>query len=310
MMGMAHTYDVVVVGGGPAGLAAAIYATRSMLKVMLLEKEVIGGQASMTDHIENYPGFIEGISGFELTDKMREQAVRLGAEIEMIGVENIEFADSSFVIKTSADTYEAKSVVIASGVRPTKLDVPGAAELAGRGISYCATCDGPFFRNKRLMIIGGGNSAVEEAIYLTRFAENVTIVHRRDELRADKIVQKRAFDNPKIEFLFDSVIAEVKGENVVSAVVVENVKTGDEKEVAADGIFVYMGNLPNTDLFAGKIELDDKGFVVTNENLMTSKPGIFAAGDVRRNPLKQVVWAAAEGALAAVSVEKYLENID
>ncbi|MBI4733544.1 MAG: FAD-dependent oxidoreductase, partial [Rubrobacteridae bacterium] len=248
---MVQSYDVVVIGGGPAGLSAAIYATRSMLKVKLFEKEVIGGQASMTDHIENYPGFIEGISGYELTDKMREQALKLGAEIEMNGVEDVDLSGSSFLIKTTNETCEAKSLIIASGVRPTKLDIPGAAALSGRGISYCATCDGPFFRNKRVIIIGGGNSAVEEANYLTRFAESVTIVHRRDELRADKIVQKRAFDNPKISLMFDSVITEVKGETAVSAVTVRNVKTGAESEVPADGIFVSMGDLPNIDLFSG-----------------------------------------------------------
>jgi thioredoxin reductase (NADPH) len=280
-----------------------------MLKVRLFEKEVIGGQASMTDHIENYPGFTEGISGYELTEKMREQAHRLGAEIDMSGVDDVDFSGSIMKITAAGEKYEATSVIIASGVRPSKLDVPGASDFSGRGISYCATCDGPFFRNKRVMVIGGGNSAVEEAIYLTRFAEKVMIVHRRDELRADKIMRKRAFDNEKIEFLFDSVISGVKGETAVSSVSIKNVKTGEEREVSADGIFVYMGNLPNTDPFYGKIELDEKGYIVTDETLMTTVPGVFAAGDVRKNPLKQVVWAAAEGALAAVSTEKYLESL-
>jgi thioredoxin reductase (NADPH) len=305
---LTKTYDVIIIGGGPAGLSAAIYATRSMLKVRLFEKEVIGGQASMTDHIENYPGFIEGISGFELTDKMREQALRLGAEIDMSGVDAVDLSGPIKKVTAANEEYEAKSVIIASGVRPSKLDVPGASDFSGRGISYCATCDGPFFRNKRVIIIGGGNSAVEEAIYLTRFADKVTIVHRRDELRADKIVQKRAFDNDKIDFLFDSVIAAVKGEAAVTTVTIKNVKTNDEKDIPADGIFVYMGNLPNTDLFYGKLELDEKGYVKTDETLATTVPGVFAAGDVRNNPLKQVVWAAAEGALAAVSTEKYLES--
>lgn len=307
---MSNSYDVIIIGGGPAGLSAAIYATRSMLKVKLFEKEVIGGQASMTDHIENYPGFPEGISGYELTEKMREQAARLGAEIEMVGVDGVDLSGQTKIVRTPNGDYEAKVVIIASGVRPSKLDVPGAAELSGRGISYCATCDGPFFRNKRVIVIGGGNSAVEEANYLTRFAEKVIIVHRRDELRADKIVQKRASDNEKIEFMLDSVITSVKGEMAVSSVTVKNVKTNEEREVDANGIFVYMGNLPNTSMFEGQIELDEKGYVIANDSLATSVPGVFVAGDVRRNQLKQVVWAAAEGALAAVSAEKYLEELD
>jgi thioredoxin reductase (NADPH) len=306
---LSNSYDVIIIGGGPAGLSAAIYATRSMLKVKLFEKEVIGGQASMTDHIENYPGFSEGISGYELTEKMREQAARLGAEIEMVGVDSVDFSGQTKVVKTSNGDYEAKVVIIASGVRPSKLDVPGAAELSGRGISYCATCDGPFFRNKRVIVIGGGNSAVEEANYLTRFAEKVMIVHRRDELRADKIVQKRAIDNEKIEFMLDSIITSVKGETAVSSVTVKNVKTNEEREVDANGIFVYMGNLPNTGMFEGQLEMDEKGYAIANEFLVTSVPGVFVAGDVRKNQLKQVVWAAAEGALAAVSAEKYLEEL-
>lgn len=289
-------------------MTAGIYVARSLLKVKLFEKEGIGGQATLTDEIENFPGFPNGISGFELTDKMREQAERFGVEIGYAEVTSVDFSRPVKKVITTDGEYEAKAIIITTGVRPTKLDVPGAAEFTGRGISYCATCDGPFFRDKNVMVLGGGNSAVEEAIYLTRFASKVTIVHRRDELRADKILQERARKNEKIDFILDSVIAGVSGDGMVSGATIKNVKTGETTEVPVDGIFVFIGNLPNTEIFKGKIELDEKGYIVADNNLMTSVPGVFAAGDVRNNPLKQVVTAAGEGALAAVSAEKYIES--
>lgn len=307
---MSNEYDIVIIGGGPAGLTAGLYAARSMLKVKLFEKELIGGQTSITDHIENYPGFPEGISGFDLTDKMREQAQRFGLEVEMDEITSVDLDGPVKKVVTSGGEYAAKTVVITTGVRPSKLDIPGAAELTGRGISYCATCDGPFFREKSVMVIGGGNSAVEEAIYLTKFANKVTIVHRRDGLRAEKIVQDRAFKHEKVDFLLDSVLTSVSGGMSVTGVTVKNVKTGEEKEVPVDGIFVFIGNLPNTELFDGKIELDGNGYVVTDgATLMTSVPGVFAAGDVRNNQLKQVATAVGEGALAAVAAEKYIESL-
>jgi len=298
-MRLSNEYDVLIIGGGPAGLAAGLYAGRSMLKTRLFEKELIGGQASITDIIENYPGFPEGITGFELAEKMREQAQKFDVELDMNEVTSVDLIGALKKVTTPDGEYTAKAIIIASGVRPTKLDVPGAAALTGRGISYCATCDGPFFRDKRVMVIGGGNSAVEEAIYLTKFASKVTIVHRRDQLRAEKIVQDRAFKNEKVDFLLDSVLSGVSGENSVSAVTVKNVKTGEEKEVGVEGIFVFVGNIPNTELFTGALDMDEVGYVITDDALMASIPGIFAAGDVRKNNLKQVVWAAAEGALAA-----------
>lgn len=307
---MSNEYDVLIIGGGPAGLAAGLYAGRSMLKTRLFEKELIGGQASITDIIENYPGFPEGISGFELAEKMREQAQKFDVELDMNEVTSADLSGALKKVTTSDGEYTAKAIIIASGVRPTKLDVPGAAALTGRGISYCATCDGPFFRDKRVMVIGGGNSAVEEAIYLTKFASKVTIVHRRDQLRAEKIVQDRAFKNDKVDFLLDSVLSGVSGENSVSGVTVKNVKTGEEKEVGIEGIFVFVGNIPNTELFAGALDMDEAGYITTDDTLMASIPGIFAAGDVRKNNLKQVVWAAAEGALAAVSAEKFIETLE
>lgn len=305
---MSNEYDVLIIGGGPAGLAAGLYAGRSMLKTRLFEKELIGGQASITDIIENYPGFPEGITGFELAEKMREQAQKFEVELDMNEVTSVDLSGALKKVTTPDGEYAAKAIIVASGVRPTKLDVPGAAALTGRGISYCATCDGPFFRDKRVMVIGGGNSAVEEAIYLTKFASKVTIVHRRDQLRAEKIVQDRAFKNEKVDFLLDSVLSGVSGENAVSAVTVKNVKTGEEKEVAVEGIFVFVGNIPNTELFTAALDMDKAGYVITDDVLMASIPGVFVAGDVRKNNLKQVVWAAAEGALAAVSAEKFIET--
>ncbi|PIY41569.1 FAD-dependent oxidoreductase, partial [Candidatus Aquicultor secundus] len=215
---MAEEYDLIIIGGGPAGLTAGLYAARSMLKVRLFEKEVVGGQTSITDIIENYPGFPKGISGFELTDKMREQAQEFGLELDMVEVTSVDFSGPVKKVVTPSGEFNAKAVIITTGVRPSRLDVPGAQELTGRGISYCATCDGPFFRNKKVMVVGGGNSAVEEALYLTKFASQVTIIHRRDQLRADKIVQKRAFDNEKVDFLLDSVITAVSGDGLVSGV--------------------------------------------------------------------------------------------
>lgn len=305
---MSKEYDVLIIGGGPAGLTAGLYAGRSMLTTRLFEKELIGGQASITDIIENYPGFPEGITGFELAEKMREQAQKFEVEIDLSEVTSVDLSGALKKVTTPDGEYVAKSIIITSGVRPSKLEVPGAAALTGRGISYCATCDGPFFRDKRVMVIGGGNSAVEEAIYLTKFASQVTIVHRRDELRAEKIVQERAFKNEKIDFLLDSVLSRVSGENSVASVAVKNVKTDEEMEVAVDGIFVFVGNLPNTELFDGMLDLDGSGYIITDDTLMASVPGVFAAGDVRKNNLKQVVWAAAEGALAAVSAEKFIES--
>jgi len=305
---LSKEYDVLIIGGGPAGLTAGLYAGRSMLTTRLFEKELIGGQASITDIIENYPGFPEGITGFELAEKMREQAQKFEVEIDLSEVTSVDLSGALKKVTTPDGEYVAKSIIITSGVRPSKLEVPGAAALTGRGISYCATCDGPFFRDKRVMVIGGGNSAVEEAIYLTKFASQVTIVHRRDELRAEKIVQERAFKNEKIDFLLDSVLSRVSGENSVASVAVKNVKTDEEMEVAVDGIFVFVGNLPNTELFDGMLDLDGSGYIITDDTLMASVPGVFAAGDVRKNNLKQVVWAAAEGALAAVSAEKFIES--
>lgn len=304
-------YEIAILGAGPAGLTAAIYATRSLRKVAVIEKGLPGGQIATTDLIENYPGFPEGISGPELMHKFEEQARKFGAEfITLFSVKEIRLDGKEKVI-VSEDGREvsALAVIVATGQNPRKLNVPGESEFTGRGVSYCATCDGAFFKNKRVAVVGGGNSAIQEAIYLTRFAEKVTVIHRRDRLRADRILQERAFKNEKIDFLWDSVVERIIGEQLVRGALVRNVKTGELKEVRFDGIFIYIGYEPNTGFLKGLVNLDESGYVVTDENLETSVKGIFACGDARRNTLKQVSVAVGEGAVAAVSAEHYLENL-
>lgn len=304
-------YEIAILGAGPAGLTAAIYATRSLRKVAVIEKGLPGGQIATTDLIENYPGFPEGISGPELMHKFEEQARKFGAEfMTLFSVKEIRLDGKEKVI-VSEDGREvsALAVIVATGQNPRKLNVPGESEFTGRGVSYCATCDGAFFKNKRVAVVGGGNSAIQEAIYLTRFAEKVTVIHRRDRLRADRILQERAFKNEKIDFLWDSVVERIIGEQLVRGALVRNVKTGELKEVRFDGIFIYIGYEPNTGFLKGLVNLDESGYVVTDENLETSVKGIFACGDARRNALKQVSVAVGEGAVAAVSAEHYLENL-
>lgn len=305
-------YDITIIGGGPAGLTAAIYAARSLRKVAVLEKGVPGGQIAMTDMIENYPGFPEGISGMELMQKFEEQAKKFGTEfINLFDVNEIKKTEEGFTIE-SADGRElfSKTIIIATGQNPRNLGVPGEGEFTGRGVSYCATCDGAFFRGKKVAVVGGGNSAIQEAIYLTRFAESVTVIHRRNQLRADRILQERAFQNEKIRFHWDSVVTEIKGDTLLKSLVIKNVKTGEEFEEGFDGLFIYIGYKPNTDFLKDFVELDEGGFIKTNEELETSVKGVFACGDVRNNSLKQVSVAVGEGALAAVNAEKFLEEIE
>lgn len=303
--------ELIIVGGGPAGLTSAIYATRSLRQAVVLEKGVPGGQIAMTDIIENYPGFPEGISGMELMQKFEEQAKKLGTEfINLFEVKTLEIDGDLKIVKSSdGRSFAAKAMIIATGQDPRKLNVPGEEKLIGKGVSYCATCDGAFFKDMKVAVIGGGNSAIQEALFLTRFASRVLVIHRRDQLRADKILQKRAFENKKISFLWDSVVTEVLGDERVTGLRVQNVKTGEVKEIDIDGVFVFIGYNPNTSFLKGIVELDKNGYVITDENLQTNIPGIFAAGDVRANTLKQVSVAVGEGALAATSAERYLENI-
>lgn len=300
-------YDLAIIGGGPAGLTAGIYASRARLKVVLIEKGVPGGQIATTERVENFPGFPEGISGLELATLLEKQAQKFGLEIKnLTEVKTLRPVETGYEIKTSEGTIFSKAVLIASGASPTKLGVKGEKEFTGRGVSYCATCDGAFFSGKKVMVVGGGDSAIEEALYLARIAAEVTVVHRRDQLRATKILQERAFENSKIKFIWNSHLIEIRGEEKVSSVVVKNKLTEEEKELEMDGVFIYIGLQPNSQWLPEEVKRDEKGFVLTDENLMTNWEGVFAAGDVRANQLKQAITAAAEGALAAHLAEKFI----
>lgn len=308
---MDKIYDVIIIGAGPAGLSAAMYAGRSRLQTLLIEKEKDGGQIVITSEIENYPGGIEHETGPSLIGRMSDQVARFGAEKVYDTVEDVQLEGDVKVIKGQKGEYRAKTVILAAGAHPRPVGCPGERELTGKGVSYCATCDAAFFEDFEVYVIGGGDSAVEEALYLTKFARKVTIVHRRDELRAAKSIQEKAFANPKVDFMWNSTIAEFKGDGLLTSMIVEDTKTGEKKEVFADeedgtfGVFVFIGFVPHSELFKGKVEM--KGdYIITDDNMNTNIPGVFAAGDIRVKSLRQVVTAAADGAIAATQVEKYL----
>lgn len=302
-------FDTIILGGGPAGLAAGIYASRGAVSTAIIDTNMLGGQPSNYLELENYPGF-SAIGGYDLMEKFEEHADKFGVnKFPMQEIESIDLVSNPKVIKTNENTFEAKTVIIATGAQPMKLNVPGEKEFVGRGVSYCAVCDGAFYRDKVVAVIGGGNSAVEEAMYLTRFASKVYIVHRRDALRADKIVQERAFKNEKIEFVWDSVVKEIKGDDLVHTVVLENVKTHNLTDLAVNGVFPYIGITPNIEYINGQIEQDKGGFIFTDETMKTSVDGVYAVGDVRHTPLRQVITAASDGAVAAVYAVKYLETL-
>ncbi len=298
--------EVVIIGGGPAGLAAGIYASRAAMNTALLESGILGGLVISTDSIENHPGFIYGISGPELIMQMEGQARRFGLEIVSTHVEKIKPLEKGFIIQTHDGEIAAGAIIIATGAQPQLLGVKGEAEYTGRGVSYCATCDGVFFRGKSVAVVGGGDAAVEEAIFLTRFAEKVYIIHRRGELRATKVVQQRAFENEKIEFIWHSIVDEIHGTDTVEAVLVKDVRTGSKTKLKVDGAFIYVGHRPSSGLVKDLVRRDERGYIITDENMLTSMPGLFAAGDVRHKLLRQVVTAVADGAIAAVAAEKYL----
>ncbi len=298
-------YDVVIIGGGPAGLTAGIYAKRAMLNALLLEKIGVGGQIIVTDLVENFPGFME-ISGAELAGKFEQHAAKFGLETKSLAeVTGIEDRGKTKIVKTYEGDIETKAVIIATGTTPKKLGARGELELTGRGVSYCATCDGFFFREKNVVVVGGGDSAITEAIYLAKVAKKVIVVHRRDKLRAEKINQEHAFANPKISFIWDSVVDEIAGKPVVEKVVLKNVKTNELSEVRTDGVFIYVGLIPNTGF--ADVKKDERGFIITDDCRATSVKGIFAAGDCRVTPLRQIATAVGDGAIAAVSAERYLE---
>lgn len=302
--------DLVVLGSGPAGLSAALYAARAELHPLVLTGMSLGGQASTTDTIENYPGFPEGVGGAELGQLFQTQAERFGAEIEMDQATAVDLTKQPLTIETYGKRYEAKSLIITTGADPKKLNVPGEKEFTGRGVSYCGTCDGWFFKDKDIVVIGGGDSALEEGLFLTRFANSVTIIHRRDELRAGAILVNRAEENPKVKFIWNTVVTEISGEGAVNAVRLQNVKTKAETVHPTDGVFIFIGHRPNADLFADQLELDDKGYLVTNKYMETSIPGVFAAGEITDPHFRQVITSAGMGAAAAIQATRYLEDLE
>jgi thioredoxin reductase (NADPH) len=307
-----HDYDVIIIGGGPAGYSAGIYAARAAQKVMLVEGASTVSQITITDLIENYPGMPDGINGFDLMELFKKQALKFG--LEMIRQDVIEIRKNHsnspiWEVTAGNKVYKTLSIIAATGAKWRNLEIPGEAEFVGKGVSYCATCDGPFYRERDVIVVGGGDAAIQEALFLTHFARKVTVIHRRDKLRAAGILQKRAFAEKKIEFIWNSVLTEIIGRDVVTAVKIKDVNTGTIREISADGGFIFAGRLPYTSIFANVLDLDEKGFILTDENLRTSAAGIFAAGDCRVKRFRQIVTAAADGANAVNSAELYIEDL-
>lgn len=302
-------FDVVILGGGPAGFSAGIYTARGNVSTAILDVSMLGGQPSNYLELENYPAFMK-IGGFELMEKFEEHADMFGVQkFPMQEIEFIDLVSSPKIIRTKEAEFRTKSVIIATGAKPMKLGVKGEEEFVGRGVSYCAVCDGAFYKDKVVAIVGGGNSAVEEAIYLTKFASKVYIIHRRDELRADKIIQDRAAKNEKIEFVLNSVVCEIQGQDLVNNLILKNTKTDEMFNLAVDGVFPYIGITPNVENISGQITQDKAGFIITDETMKTSIDGVFAIGDVRNTPLRQVITAASDGAIAGVYAVKYIESL-
>lgn len=302
-------YDIIIIGGGPAGLTAGLYTTRAKLSSLLLEKGLTGGLVTTTEWIENYPGFEEGILGAELAQKMEKQAVKFGLEITQGSVAKVAIRDrTKEVTLEDGQKYEAKSIILATGAHPRNLKIEGEDEFRGKGVSYCATCDGAFFKGESIAVVGGGDSAVQEALFLTKFADTVYVVHRRDKLRAEKILQERAFSNSRIKFIWDSVPEQITGEAGVNALHIRNVRTDEKTVLNVQGIFIYIGYNPNTEFLAGLANLDKDNHIIADEYMSTSSPGIFVAGDVRSKSIKQIATAVGDGATAAVAAEKYIEE--
>jgi thioredoxin reductase (NADPH) len=301
-------YDIVIIGGGPAGLSAGIYTARARLDSLLVERGMVGGQILNTEWVENYPGFPEGVSGFDLTQSMHQQATKFGLKTLTAEVTGVGITAKEKTVQTTQGDFAARAIIVASGSERQKLGVPGEAEYTGKGVSYCATCDGAFFRDKAVAVVGGGNAAITEAMELVKFASQITVIHRRDELRATKILQEKAFAEPKIKVLWDSVVEEILGETFVNKVRVRNVKSKEESTLDVSGVFMSIGFRPNTGFLNGILALDDIGAIVANEKMETSVPGVYAVGDIRSNSIRQVISAAGDGATAAVNAEKYISG--
>jgi thioredoxin reductase (NADPH) len=299
---------VVIIGAGPAGLSAALYAARAELNPVVLTGLQLGGQASLTDTIENYPGFPEGVGGAALGELFQKQAERFGARVEYDNVDSVDLSQRPFKVSTYGKIYLADSLIIATGASSNLLEVPGEKLLTGKGVSYCATCDGWFFKGKKVVVVGGGDSALEEALFLTRFASSVTIIHRRDAFRSGAILQKRAKASPKISFILDTVVTEVVGEQAAQAVKLHQVKTGEDSTLETDGVFVFIGHTPNTALFKDQLNMDERGFITVDALMQTNVPGVFAAGEAADSHFRQVITSAGMGAAAAMQVTQFLEQ--
>jgi thioredoxin reductase (NADPH) len=303
-----NTIKTLIIGSGPAGLSAALYAARANLEPLVLSGMELGGQVSITYAVENYPGFPDGIEGPKLVEAFQQQAERFGAKVEFDSATEIDFSSRPFRVKTWGNEYLAETLVLTTGATPRHLDIPGEREYTGKGVSYCGTCDGHFFQGKDVVVVGGGDSALEEGLFLTRYVNSVTIIHRRDELRGSAILQKRAFENPKVKFIWDTILSEIKGEGTVDNVSLKNVKTGEETEMTTDGVFIFIGHIPNTDLYEGYLELDENGYLVIDRFMQTNVPGVYAAGEVADSHFRQVITSAGMGAGAAMQAVHFLEE--
>jgi thioredoxin reductase (NADPH) len=302
--------DVIILGSGCAGLTAAIYAARSSLNPLVITGNEFGGQIATTTEVENYPAFPEGLQGPELTEKMKQQAERFGARLEYDAAIEVDLKHTPLVVKTYNTTYETKSLIVATGASPRKLGVPGEQELTGRGVSYCATCDGFFFRGKEIMVVGGGDSALQEGLFLTKFGSHVTVVHRRDQLRAGPALIEKAQRSEKMSFLWNTVVTHIGGNGAVKNVTLQDTVTGASSEAKVDGLFIYIGHLPNTSLFQGQLDMDHEGYLVVDPHLHTNVPGVFAAGEVHDKHFRQAIVSAGFGCMAALETEKYLSNLE
>ena len=305
--GNAKHVKVLVLGSGPTGYAAALYAARAELQPVVLTGMQLGGQAALTYTIENYPGFPEGVGGAQLGELFQKQAEHFGTVTEFDMANSVDLSKRPFKVTTDSGEYLADVLIVGTGASPNHLEIPGEVELTGRGVSYCATCDGWFFKDKKVVVVGGGDSALEEALFITRYASSVTIIHRRDELRAGAILQKRAMEHPKINFIWDTVVTEVVGKEKLDALKLKNVKTGDESTLETDGLFIFIGHTPNTQMFKGQLEMSDLGYIKVNDRMETSVPGVFAAGEAADPHFRQVVTSAGMGAAAAISATRFLE---